>query len=66
MFWVHFKLRQLRDREDGASAVEYGLMVALIALAIIATVNLLGEQLNQLFDHVGDEIANVMPGGAAN
>jgi len=38
-----------RDEEKGATAVEYGLMVALIAVAIIATVTALGGGLNSLF-----------------
>lgn len=39
-------------REDGATAVEYGLMVALIAVAIIVTVTALGGQLNTLFTRI--------------
>ena len=35
--------------EEGATAVEYGVMVALIAIAIIATVTALGGELNRLF-----------------
>jgi len=35
--------------EEGATAVEYGLMVALIAVAIIGTVTALGTGLNGLF-----------------
>lgn len=37
------------ESEKGATAVEYGLMVALIAVAIITTVTALGGGLNQLF-----------------
>ena len=41
------------DRDDkGATAVEYGLMVALIAVAIMATVALIGTELNTLFNEV--------------
>ncbi|CAN5261574.1 hypothetical protein BH23ACT9_BH23ACT9_36480 [soil metagenome] len=40
-------LRMESDR--GATAVEYGLMVALIAVAIIGAVFLLGQQLNGSF-----------------
>lgn len=50
---------QLRDRcrdDDGATAVEYGLMVALIAVAIITTVGLLGTKLNELFTTVKDAL----------
>ena len=66
MFWINFQLAQLRDREEGATAVEYGLMVGLIAVAIIATVVLLGEQLNALFQGVTSELGNVLPLGGTN
>jgi pilus assembly protein Flp/PilA len=36
--------------ERGASAVEYGLLVSLIAIAIIAAVFLLGGKLSAVFD----------------
>ena len=42
--------------ERGATAVEYGLMVALIAAVIIAGVTLLGENLQTLFDGVANKI----------
>ena len=45
------KLQQLRS-EKGATAVEYGLMVALIAIIIIAAVILLGSNLSSLFNTV--------------
>ena len=38
--------------EEGATAVEYGLMVALIAVAIIITVTALGQALNTKFGQV--------------
>jgi pilus assembly protein Flp/PilA len=44
----------LRDEEQGASAVEYGLMVALIAAVIIGVVGTLGGQLNDAFQEVVD------------
>lgn len=39
--------------EKGATAVEYGLMVALIAVVIIAAVTLIGTNLDLIFDKVG-------------
>jgi pilus assembly protein Flp/PilA len=41
-----------RDRERGATAVEYGIMVALIAAVIIATVATLGGKVNAAFNTV--------------
>jgi len=49
------RLHALRN-EDGATAVEYGLMVALIAAFIIAAVTLLGEQVAATFTSVADAI----------
>lgn len=42
--------------ERGATAVEYGIMVALIAVAIILTVTAVGEGLNRLFTEVANEL----------
>ena len=42
----------LSDRktdDEGATAVEYGLMVSLIAVVIIAAVTLIGTSLNTIF-----------------
>jgi pilus assembly protein Flp/PilA len=47
--------RVQRD-EKGATAVEYGLMVGLIAVAIIGTVLLLGGQLDGLFQTITDAL----------
>jgi pilus assembly protein Flp/PilA len=38
--------------DRGATAVEYGLMVALIAVVILIAVTLLGTNLNELFQKV--------------
>jgi pilus assembly protein Flp/PilA len=42
--------------DRGATAVEYGLMVALIAVVIIGAVILLGDNLSGMFGGVADEI----------
>lgn len=46
----------LRD-EDGAAAIEYGLIAALIAIAIIVGATLLGTSLNGLFTRLGNCMA---------
>src|SRR3954464_8290701 len=58
---------RLERDEKGATAVEYGLMVGLIAVVIIAAVTLLGEQLRDLFTSVTDELggAGTAPAPAA-
>jgi pilus assembly protein Flp/PilA len=46
-------LNRFEDRKDrGATAVEYGLLVGLIALAIIVAVTALGNDLDALFDRI--------------
>ena len=44
-------LHVLRD-DKGASAVEYGLLVALIAAVIVGAVTLLGGNLKATFDYI--------------
>ncbi len=55
-------LRNLRRDKKGATAVEYGIMVAAIAAVIIAIVFVLGGQVQVAFQTVSDCIAN---GGCA-
>ena len=51
-----FCARFITRDERGATAVEYGLMVALIAIVIIAAVALLGNNLNSLFNTVATSV----------
>ncbi|RYB95937.1 Flp family type IVb pilin [Nocardioides oleivorans] len=48
-------MKAKRD-ERGATAVEYGLMVALIAIVIIGAVTLLGGNLKTLFSNIASQI----------
>lgn len=50
-----FVTRFLKD-ESGATAIEYGLIVALIAVVIIAAVTALGTTLNDTFTDVGTSL----------
>ena len=45
-----------RDEERGASAVEYGLLVALIAFVIIGAVTLIGGNLTSTFNSVAGSL----------
>ena len=42
--------------ERGVTAVEYGIMVSLIAVVIIGAVTILGNNLNGVFTDVGNAI----------
>lgn len=47
---------RLKRDEKGATAVEYGLMVGLIAVVIIVAVTTLGTELNSLFTTIGSKL----------
>lgn len=50
--------------EDGATAIEYGLIAAGIAIAIIATVFLLGDELDNTFNTVLDSLSGANSSGS--
>ena len=56
--FVAFQLFMMakRDEEKGATAVEYGLLVALIAAVIVAVVAVLGGKINAAFTTVADAV----------
>lgn len=47
---------RVRSEEKGATAVEYGIMVALIAVVIIVAVTLLGGNMYKTFDGVACQV----------
>jgi pilus assembly protein Flp/PilA len=49
-------LMKLWKDEEAPTAVEYGIMVALIAVVIIASVKLLGETLDSVFAGVNTDL----------
>ena len=56
---VAFAQDRLKRDEKGATAVEYGLMVGLIAVVIIAGVTLLGTELKDLFNAIGTKLGAI-------
>ena len=55
-WWDGLKARAAE--EGGATAVEYALMVALIAVVIILAVTFLGQSARDKFQEVGDAVAS--------
>ncbi|MEP6867599.1 MAG: Flp family type IVb pilin [Novosphingobium sp.] len=49
--------KKLVRNEDGATAIEYGLIAALIAVAIMTTVGGLGSTLNSAFSKTSSGIS---------
>ncbi len=51
----------LRYKITGASAVEYALIIALIAIVIFTAVALLGTNLGDLFDYAAEKFEGMVP-----
>jgi len=49
-------LRRLLKDESGATAIEYGLIAALIAVAVMTTVSGLGSQLKTTFSKTSSQL----------
>ena len=56
-----FAEERLKREEKGATAVEYGLMVGLIAVVIIVAVTTLGTKLNALFTSISGHLPTPAP-----
>ena len=54
-------IRALLKDESGATAIEYGLIAALVSVAIIAILGTLGTNLNATFKAVSDNLAAAAP-----
>jgi pilus assembly protein Flp/PilA len=50
-------IRKMLKNEKGATAIEYGLIAALIAVAAIAAMQNVGTNLNTTFQAVADNMA---------
>ena len=53
--WTDYQSRFIQD-EEGASMVEYALLVALIAVVVIAAALFLGEEISEKFSEVGNTL----------
>ena len=53
-------MRKLRTDERGATAIEYGLIVALIAVAVITALQGLGGGANGMWTNISSKVADSM------
>ncbi|HJR23087.1 MAG TPA: Flp family type IVb pilin [Dongiaceae bacterium] len=51
--------RKLRKDENGATAIEYGLIAGLISVVIITAITLVGSSLEGIFTYIGSTLAGV-------
>lgn len=53
---LYIHLRTWAENEEGATALEYGILVALIALIIVTGVGLFGGALNTFFEGIAADV----------
>lgn len=54
-------LSQFANDESGATAIEYGLIAALVSVAAIAALQGVGTQLVAVFTEVSSQLGNALP-----
>jgi len=55
-------IKSFMKDESGATAIEYGLIAALVAVAIIGALTVLGSQLSVIFTKVSTELSTAAAG----
>lgn len=58
---TYVRISNFWKSQDGATAIEYGLIAALIAVVIIAAVTTVGTELNNTFGVVGTKLKAATP-----
>jgi pilus assembly protein Flp/PilA len=53
---AHLHIKNAMAKEDGVTAVEYGMIAALIAVGIIGAVTTLKTSLSTLFTNIGSDL----------
>ena len=61
---MYEKFQALMRDESGATAIEYGLIAALVSVAAIAALISLGQSLTSIFGFVATTLGNAVPSGA--
>ena len=60
---MHKNIRNILRNRDGATAIEYGLIAALVALAIVAGLTTLGTNLSTEFNTIATQVNPAAPAG---
>ncbi len=53
---MFFKFRRFLKNKSGATAIEYGLIAALVSVAAVVALQSLGTSLNSMFNTVSQEL----------
>jgi pilus assembly protein Flp/PilA len=58
MFALYREVRNWLRREEGQDLAEYALLIGLIALVVVLAVTSLGENLNEVFHAIANEVGS--------
>ncbi|MEX2450427.1 MAG: Flp family type IVb pilin [Rhodospirillales bacterium] len=56
-------IKEIRNDESGATAIEYGLIAALVSVAAITALTAMGTNLSTMFTTVSTALSNAVTGG---
>lgn len=59
---MHKSILKFLEDESGATAIEYGLIAALVSVAAITALSSMGAELANMFNKVSSELANATGG----
>jgi pilus assembly protein Flp/PilA len=62
MFDMFVKLKTFLNNEDGATAIEYGLIAALVSVAAIGALTSMGNSLSTMFNTVSSSLSGAVGG----
>ena len=60
MFKFIQKVRGFVQDEQGVTAIEYGLIAALIAVTLVAALTLVGQDLNDVFNLIANDLGTAL------
>ncbi len=58
-------MKRFLSEEEGVTAIEYGLIAALIAVVIIAAIGMVGTELGSTFTTIQTAVSNANGGGGS-
>lgn len=56
LFYMLYLIKNLKRNDSGATAIEYGLIAALVAVGLITALTTLGTDLGIIFGEVSEEL----------
>ncbi len=62
MMWLARRIRSLVRNDDGATSIEYAVMLGLICIAVIASFSTLTNAMKDSFDASGNAVNSVLGG----